>query len=233
MRERVQVEVGNDLKIDFKLQPGAATEVLEVKEEAPLVDATTSTMNGVLSNKAINELSLQGRDFQNLLALHPGVQREPGGGPHSVTSNGLRPDDNNFVIDGASDNDAYYGETVVNDAGISGTPASTLPLDAIQEFNTQEHPQADFGAKPGVVVNIGIKSGTDQIHRDRILLWPECRNRCAQLLQSQSTAGGRSAASSVWRFHRWADFEEQMVLLCQLRRSSLEGGKSVRCVLLR
>ena len=164
VRERVQVEVGNDLKIDFKLQPGAATEVLEVKEEAPLVDATTSTMNGVLSNKAINELPLQGRDFQNLLALHPGVQREPGGGFHSVTSNGLRPDDNNFVIDGATDNDAYYGETVVNDAGISGTPASSLPLDAIQEFNTQEQPQADFGEKPGVVVNIGIKSGTDQIH---------------------------------------------------------------------
>jgi Carboxypeptidase regulatory-like domain len=164
VRERVQVEVGNDLKLDFQLPPGAASEVLDVKEEAPLVDATTSTLNGVLSNKAINELPLQGRDFQNLLALHPGVQRDPGGGFHSVTSNGLRPDDNNFVIDGATDNDAYYGETVVNDAGISGTPASTLPLDAIQEFNTQEQPQADFGEKPGVVVNIGIKSGTDQIH---------------------------------------------------------------------
>jgi Carboxypeptidase regulatory-like domain len=164
VRERVQIEVANDLRIDFQLTPGAATETLEVKDEAPLVDATTSTLNGVLSNKAINELPLQGRDFQNLLALHPGVQREPGGGFHSVTSNGLRPDDNNFVIDGATDNDAYWGETVVNDAGISGTPASTLPLDAIQEFNTQEQPQADFGEKPGVVVNIGIKSGTSTIH---------------------------------------------------------------------
>lgn len=164
LRDRVQIEVANDLKIDFQLTPGAASEVMEVKDEAPLVDATTSTLNGVLSNKAINELPLQGRDFQNLLALHPGVQRDPGGGFHSVTSNGLRPDDNNYVIDGATDNDAYWGETVVNDAGISGTPASTLPLDAIQEFNTQEQPQADFGEKPGVVVNIGIKSGTDQLH---------------------------------------------------------------------
>ncbi|MGB9072305.1 MAG: TonB-dependent receptor [Terriglobales bacterium] len=164
LRERVQIEVANDLKIDFQLPPGTATEVMEVKGEAPLVDATTTTLNGVLANKAINELPLQGRDFQNLLALHPGVQRDPGGGFHSVTSNGLRPDDNNFVIDGASDNDAYYGESVVNDAGIQGTPASTLPLDAIQEFNTQEQSQADFGEKPGVVVNIGIKSGTDQIH---------------------------------------------------------------------
>ena len=164
VRERVQIEVGNDLKIDFELQPGSATEVVDVKEEAPLVDATTTTLSGVLANKAITDLPLQGRDFQNLLALHPGVQRDPGGGFHSVTSNGLRPDDNNYVIDGGTDNDAYWGETVMNDAGISGTPASTLPLDAIQEFNTQEQPQADFGQKPGVVVNIGIKSGTDKIH---------------------------------------------------------------------
>src|SRR5579885_2126508 len=164
VRERVQIEVANDLKIDFQLRPGQLTETVEVKDEAPLTESTNAVLSGVLSNKAINELPLQGRDFQNLLPLHPGVQREPGGGFHSLTSNGLRPDDNNFIIDGATDNDVYYGETVMNDAGISGTPASTLPLDAIQEFNTQEQPQADYGAKPGVVVNIGIKSGTNDLH---------------------------------------------------------------------
>jgi hypothetical protein len=164
VRENVQIEVGKDIKIDFQLPPGAANEIVEVKDETPLVDSTTTTLEGVLSNRAINELPLQGRDFQNLLALHPGVQREPGGGFHSTTSNGLRPDDNNYVIDGGTDNDVYWGETVLNEAGILGTPSSNLPLDAIQEFNTQEAPQADFGQKPGVIVNIGIKSGTDQIH---------------------------------------------------------------------
>ena len=164
LREHVQVEVGNDIKIDFQLQPGAVTETIEVTEAVPLTETSNAVLNGVLSNKAINELPLQGRDFQNLLALHPGVQRDPGGGFHTVTSNGMRPDANNFIIDGANDNDIYYGETVVNDAGISGTPASTLPLDSIQEFNTQEQPQVDYGQQPGVVVNIGIKSGTNQIH---------------------------------------------------------------------
>jgi hypothetical protein len=164
VRERVQIEVGNDLKIDFRLKPGAVTQSIEVNEDLPLTETNDAVLNGVLSNKAINELPLQGRDFQNLLPLHPGVEREPGGGFHTVTSNGLRPDDNNFIIDGANDNDVYYGETVVNDAGISGTPASTLPLDAIQEFNTQEQPGAEYGSKPGVVVNIGIKSGTNQVH---------------------------------------------------------------------
>lgn len=164
VRERVQIEVGNDVKIDFHLKIGSINETVEVKDEAPLTEASNAVLSGVLSNKAINELPLQGRDFQNLLPLHPGVQRDPGGGFHTLTSNGNRPDDNNFIIDGATDNDAYYGETVMNDAGISGTPASTLPLDAIQEFATTEQPGADYGAKPGVLVNIGIKSGTDQMH---------------------------------------------------------------------
>jgi hypothetical protein len=120
------LEVAREVRIDLKLQPGAINETMVVTTDAALVDTTDTTLNGVLSNKAINEMPLQGRDFQNLLPLHPGVQRTPGGGFHSVTSNGNRPDDNNFYIDGADDNDAYYGETVVNDAGISGTPASFL-----------------------------------------------------------------------------------------------------------
>ncbi|HST09552.1 MAG TPA: TonB-dependent receptor [Terriglobales bacterium] len=158
------LEVSRDARMDLRLQPGAVNETITVSAEGSLVDTTDTTLNGVLSNKAVSELPVQGRDFQNLLELHPGVQRTPGGGFHSVTSNGNRPDDNNFFIDGADDNDAYYGETVVNDAGIQGTPASFLPLDAIQEFNTQESPTADYGVKPGVVMNIGIKSGTNDLH---------------------------------------------------------------------
>ena len=160
----ILLEVSREVRVELKLQPGMVTETMVVTAEGALVDTTNTTLNGVLSNKAISELPVQGRDFQNLLELHPGVQRTPGGGFHSVTSNGNRPDDNNFFIDGADDNDAYYGETVVNDAGIQGTPASFLPLDAIQEFNTQESPSADYGVKPGVVMNIGIKSGTNDIH---------------------------------------------------------------------
>jgi hypothetical protein len=148
----------------LQLQPGGASETVKVEEQETLVDTTDSTLNGVLENKAINDLPMQGRDFQNLLPLHPGVQRTPGGGFQSITSNGNRPDENNYFIDGAKDNDVYYGESVMNEAGIQGTPASFLPLDAIQEFNTQESPSAEFGAKPGVVMNLGLKSGTNDIH---------------------------------------------------------------------
>lgn len=164
VRDRLQIEVGLAVRADFQLSPGTVNETIQVNSEAPLTDTTDSTLNGVLSNKAINELPVQGRDFQNLLMLNPGVQRTPGGGFQSITSNGNRPDDNNFYIDGADDMDVYYGESVMNDAGIAGTPASLLPLDSIQEFNTQESPEADYGIKPGVVMNIGIKSGTNELH---------------------------------------------------------------------
>lgn len=158
------LEVSREIRMDLRLQPGAPTETVQVSAEGALADTTDTTLNGVLSNKAISELPVQGRDFQNLLELHPGVQRTPGGGFQSITSNGNRADDNNFFIDGADDNDAYYGESVANEAGIQGTPASFLPLDSIQEFNTQESPSADYGVKPGVVMNIGIKSGTNDLH---------------------------------------------------------------------
>ena len=164
VRQKLQIEVSLSVRADFSLVPGQVTQTVEVNAATPLTDTTDSTLEGVLSNKAIQELPVQGRDFQNLLMLHPGVQRTPGGGFQSITSNGNRADDNNFFIDGADDSDAYYGESVLNEAGIEGTPASILPLDAIQEFNTQESPSADYGVKPGVVMNVGIKSGTNQVH---------------------------------------------------------------------
>ena len=51
-----------------------------------------------------------------------------------------------------------------NEEGVSGTPASLLPIDAIQEFSTQEHPTAEYGWKPGAVIQIGLKSGTNEFH---------------------------------------------------------------------
>ncbi len=163
-RTGLQLEVAKDIRVDFSLKPGAITETVTVSEEAPIVNTTTNVLGGTFSNKAINELPLLGRDFQNLADLQPGIQRTPGGGFLSVTANGNRPNDNNFIIDGLDDNDAYYGTTVVNAEGVQGTPATHLPIDAIQEFNIQSSPEADYGWKPGAIINIGIKTGTSSFH---------------------------------------------------------------------
>ena len=160
----VRLEVAKDVRVDLKLMPGAVSETMIVSGEAPTVDTTSDVLGGTFSNQAINELPLQGRDFQNLAILQPGVQRTPGGGFESITANGNRPQDNNFIVDGVDDNDAYYGITVINAEGVQGTPATHLPIDAIQEFNVQSSPEADYGWKPGAIINIGIKSGTNTFH---------------------------------------------------------------------
>src|SRR5207244_11908317 len=99
-----------------------------------------------------------------LVVLRPGVQRFPGGGFLSISSNGNRPEDNNFIVDGTDDNDPYYATTVINAEGVQGTPATHLPVDAIQEFNAEENPPAEYGWKPGAVINVGLKSGTNDFH---------------------------------------------------------------------
>src|SRR3984957_9988475 len=163
-RTGVHLEVAKDVRVDVQLKPGTETEVMTVSGEAPMIDTTSDVLGETFSNEAINELPLQGRDFQNLVILQPGIQREPGGGFLSITANGNRPEENNFIIDGIDDNDAYYGTTVINAEGVEGTPATILPIDAIQEFNIQSSPEADYGWKPGAIINVGIKSGTNMFH---------------------------------------------------------------------
>jgi hypothetical protein len=163
-RRDIRLEVASNLSVDLRLEPGAISETVQVTGEQAAIDTVTDTLGGTINNKLINELPLQGRDFQNLLELRPGMQRTPGGGFHSVTTNGNRFEDNNYTVDGTDDNDIYYGESVINDAGVAGTPASHLPLDAIQEFNTEENQGAEYGWKPGAVVNVGLKSGSNDFH---------------------------------------------------------------------
>jgi Carboxypeptidase regulatory-like domain/TonB dependent receptor len=158
------LEVAQDIRIDLQLVPGTTQETVTVSGEAPIIDTISDVLGTTFSNKAINELPLLGRDFQNLAILQPGIQRSPGGGFLSISANGNRPEDNNFIVDGLDDNDAYYGTTVINAEGVAGTPATHLPIDAIQEFNIQSSPEAEYGFKPGAIINVGIKTGTNSFH---------------------------------------------------------------------
>src|SRR5579871_1246281 len=163
-RPSVPVEVATDVRADFNLQPGQVTETVVVQEEIPLVNSTSSTLGGTLSNKEINDLPLNGRNYENLLQLRPGVMRYPGGGFSTTSSNGLRAEDNAYFVEGLFNSEPYSGQAIVNGAGIAGDSATILPIDAIQEFNIQQNPPAEYGWKPGAVVNVGLKSGTNSWH---------------------------------------------------------------------
>lgn len=163
-RPNVQIEVASDVRADFELQPGNITEIMTVVEEVPLVNTTSATLGGTLSNKEINDLPLNGRNYENLLQLRPGVMRYPGGGFSTTSSNGLRAEDNAYFIEGLFNSEPYSGQAIVNGAGIAGDSATILPIDAIQEFNLQQNAPAEYGWKPGSVVNVGLKSGTNHLH---------------------------------------------------------------------
>src|ERR1700680_4796576 len=112
-RQAIELQVASDVRIDLALQPGQNSEVVVVTGELPQVDTTNDILGGTLSNKQINDMPLNGRDFLNLVVLQPGIQRYPGGGHYSVSSNGVRPEDNNFIIDGYDSNDPYGAQSVI------------------------------------------------------------------------------------------------------------------------
>ena len=161
--QNILLEVGADVRIDLALEVGASTQTVAVTSAVPLVDATSATLGGTLSNEAINDLPLNGRNFQNLITLRPGVIIQPGGGAWTQSTNGLRAGATIYYVDGLMDNDYNVGWTVVNAPTPITEAGSVLPIDAIQEFNLEQNPKAEFGWKPGEVVNVGIKSGTNTL----------------------------------------------------------------------
>jgi hypothetical protein len=163
-RQNILLEVAKEVRIDAVLQPGASSDIITVTEEVPLVDATTATLGGTLNNEVINDLPLNGRNYQNLLTLRPGVMVYPGGGPWTQSTNGIRPEEMSFIVDGLPNDEQFQGTSITNAAVVIGDAATILPIDAIQEFNTQVNPKAEYGWKTGAVTSVGLKSGTNELH---------------------------------------------------------------------
>ena len=163
-RLNIGLEVGRDARVDFILPTGNVTEVVEVQDLVPLVDSTSATLGGTIDNQTINDLPLNGRDYQKLLTLRPGVMIYPGGGGWDQSANGVRPESNAYVVDGMTDDEPFSALSVINAPGLTGDAVTVIPIDAIQEFNTLIDPKAEYGWKPGVTVTVGLKSGTNDIH---------------------------------------------------------------------
>ena len=169
------LQVNQVLPLDFTLPPGSATENVEVTSAAPLVSTDSSDIGEVIQGRQVVDLPLNSRNFTQLATLVPGVTRgnntngdatgasgnaetyrynSSGGGALAV--NGLRPQANNFLLDGFDNN-----ESLVNTIIFFSAP------DAIQEFKVATNiAPAEFGRAGGGIVNTAIKSGTNQIHGD-------------------------------------------------------------------
>jgi hypothetical protein len=160
----VILEVAQDARVDIVMQPGEVSETVRVTEAPPLLDTTSAELGGTLENQVINDLPLNGRNFENLLDLRPGVTKYPGNSGWTQSTNGMRPHDNYFMVDGINSNDPWMAQSMMNAVMAGGDAGTILPIDAIDEFKTQQNPRAEFGWKPGSVVNVGVKSGTNSLH---------------------------------------------------------------------
>jgi carboxypeptidase family protein len=163
-RQNILLEVGKDARIDAQLTPGQVTQTVTVSESIPLLDTTSATVTGTLNTATIADLPVQGRNYQNLLQFRPGVTTQPGGGTLTTATNGLRPEDNNYYVEGLDNDEPFTGQSIINSTLPTGDAATFVPIDAIQEVNVQTNSPAEFGKRPGAVINVGLKSGTNTIH---------------------------------------------------------------------
>src|SRR5580700_1860407 len=160
----ILLEANQELRVDLVLQPGQQTQTITVTEALPMVDTTNAELGGTLQSDIIDSLPMNGRNFQNLLQLTPGVMIYPGGTSYSESTNGLRSHQNLYLVNGVFSSTPWDGQSVMNSSLHAGDAGTILPVDAIDELKTEENPRAEYGWKPGAIIDIAIKSGTNTLH---------------------------------------------------------------------
>jgi hypothetical protein len=163
-RQNVALGLGQDARVDAQLAPGQVTQTVEVTAAAPLLDTTSAVVSGTVGTDTIADLPMKARNFQDILTLRPGVVQTPGGGTLTTAVHGLAPSQNNNFIEGLDSNDPITGQNITNTTLPWGDAATILPVDSIQELNIETNAPAEFGRRPGAVINVGLKTGGNAIH---------------------------------------------------------------------
>src|SRR6202166_2550924 len=167
----VTVDVAGERRIDAAMKPGQVSTKVEVSGELlPQVETTSAELGGTLTAETIEALPVNGRDYQKLIYLNPGIAGSPDqitdspGSYGTFSMNGSRGRANNFLLDGTDMNDGYRNDPAINEAGVFGDPATILPIDAVAELRVLSNYEAEFGRNSGAVINIVTKSGTNRVH---------------------------------------------------------------------
>jgi Carboxypeptidase regulatory-like domain/TonB dependent receptor/TonB-dependent Receptor Plug Domain len=167
----VAVDVATERRVDAALKTGEVATRVEVSAETlPLVETTSNDLGGVITAQTVENMPVNGRDYTKLIFLNPGVAGSPDqisdspGSFGEFSMNGARGRSNNYLLDGTDMNDGYRNDPAINEAGVFGTPATILPLDAVAEVNVISNFQPEYGRSAGAIVNIVTKSGTNALH---------------------------------------------------------------------
>ncbi len=163
-RQNVEVGVGQEIRLDLTLQPGDQSQMVTVTELIPIIDTTNAVLSSTLQTTTISELPINGRLFTKLLDFQPGVHGNPGGNSPNYETNGAGGQGNYYLLDGVENSNIFVNSGPLIGAATSTDELTILPQDAVQEVNVMTNPPAEFGWFQGAVVNVGLKSGTNNLH---------------------------------------------------------------------
>ena len=232
-RAGLELNIQQQLVVDFALAVGEVSTQVEVTAAAPLLQTESGSVGQVVDGQSINDLPLNGRNYTFLARLVPGatVGQPEGRGLNAngwFTANGTRPAQNNYMLDGIDNN--------TNDVDFLSGAAYVVkpPIDAIGEFRLQTNSfSAEFGRAGGAVLNATLKSGTNDFHgsaweflrNDKVDATDYFLNAAGQpkgsFKQNQfgATAGGRIIRNKTFWF---ADYEGT-----RIRQGVPETGNTV------
>src|SRR6202140_5277809 len=187
-QKNVVVNVGQDVVVDFALNPRSVSETVEVASTLPVLETQDASVGQVMDSRNVDNLPLNGRNFTFLAQLAAGgntPQADTRGNTASgaFAANGNRPAQNNYLLDGIDNN----SDTV---DFLNGTNFVVLPpVDAIEEFKVQTTGfSAEYGRSGAAVLNATIKSGTNDLHG---AVWEFFRNDKLDAADFFENAGGR------------------------------------------
>jgi hypothetical protein len=170
VRENIELILGQQLVLNTSLTVGEITQQVTVTEEAPLVNTTTAQVAGLVTEREVKDLPLNGRSFDNLIALNPGMVNTTAikqgassstGSGNYFSVGGRRDGENLFLWNGVE----YPGGTTASSSTPGGVSGQLLGIDAVREFNVVPNiDSAEHGHRAGGQVNVITHSGTNALH---------------------------------------------------------------------
>jgi len=195
----IAVSVGTRAILHPQLSVGKVESTVTVRAETPLVDAAESSLGTVVSQRSIESLPLNGRNFTDFALLTPGATTDGDFG--MISFNGVAGNYNSYTVDGGNNNNAFFAQQI----GRTSIPYQ-FSEDVIREFQvTSTGFEAEFGQSGGGLVNTVTKSGTNQVHGDGYYYILDSANSANDKINEQQgiaspmTADSRSVAPSAAR----------------------------------
>ena len=160
VRQGIDLAVGQTVTLVIALNIAQIEQVVQVNADAPIIETGKVETSTYLDTRSVQDLPNNGRNFLSLVPLTPGVSIVQGPDGDEISINGQKGINNNVSIDGADNNNPFFGEQRGGQR-----PAFTVSLDAVKEFQVvADSAPAEFGRSSGGFINVVTKSGTNDLH---------------------------------------------------------------------